>query len=72
MAELVANCPRCGAQSITFDLTQSTLIDSVSDLNGMTAGAWEAFCVCRRCHGATIFVLSQAKKTKAYLLTLVS
>ena len=52
MSELVGNCPRCNAQDITFDLPENMLVDSV-------AGTWEAFCVCRRCHGATIFVLQQ-------------
>ena len=54
-AELVANCPRCGAQSITFDLTQ--------EHHYRTDYGWqywfEAFCVCRRCKRSTIFLLSQ-------------
>ena len=59
MAELVGNCPRCKAQEITFGLTQDNLIEKSSGVDGMTAGTWEAFCVCRRCHRATIFVLRQ-------------
>ena len=43
MAELVTNCPRCGAQSITFDLTRTTLINRASDLNGVE-GTWEGLC----------------------------
>ena len=48
MTLLDANCPRCGAQRMTFDLTQETRAPS---------GKWETFCVCRRCELATIFVL---------------
>lgn len=51
MPELVGNCPRCGAQSITFDLTQDKLVGR----RYRWMGIWEAFCVCRRCHCATIF-----------------
>lgn len=57
MPELVGTCPRCGAQSITFDLTQATLIGQRYSWMGI----WEAFCVCRRCHRATIFILHQDK-----------
>lgn len=55
MTVLVADCPRCGASKITFDL-----------LNGITIGphsqyAWlvwyETFCVCRHCSKSTIFAL---------------
>ena len=55
MSELVGNCPRCNTQAITFDLTQDTLVGESYGWMGI----WEAFCVCRRCHGATIFVLEQ-------------
>ena len=57
MPELVGDCPRCGAQSITFDLTQDTLLGQ----RYRWMGVWEAFCVCRRCHLATIFVLHQSE-----------
>jgi hypothetical protein len=56
MAELVADCSRCGSKRITFDLTQENLL-------GMKHGwqQWyEAFCVCRHCRKASIFVLAQA------------
>ena len=55
MSELVGNCPRCNTQAITFDLTQDTLVGESYGWMGI----WEAFCVCRLCHGATIFVLEQ-------------
>lgn len=55
MSELVADCPRCGAQRITFSLTQ--------EHHFRTDYGWqqwyEVFCVCRGCRQATIFVLSQ-------------
>jgi hypothetical protein len=56
MAELVADCSRCGSKRITFELTQENLL-------GMKYGwqQWfEAFCVCRHCRKASIFVLAQA------------
>lgn len=56
MAELVANCPRCGSLSITFDVTQA-------HNTGIKYGwqQWyEAFCICRLCLRATVFVLSES------------
>jgi hypothetical protein len=55
MSELVADCPRCGAQQITFDLTQDNITHTVYNWQRW----FEAFCVCRHCNKATIFVLSQ-------------
>lgn len=55
MAIMVADCPRCGANSMTFDVTQELQI-------GVQYGwqLWyEAFCVCRNCKRSTTFVLSQ-------------
>ena len=55
MSELVANCPRCGAKAMTFDL--------VSQLPLFVKYNWqwwfEAFCICRGCNRSTTFVLSQ-------------
>ena len=54
MAELVADCPRCGASKITFDL--------LSAIHKITKYDWqywyEAFAICRQCHRSTVFVLS--------------
>lgn len=62
MAELVANCPRCGAQEITFDvLHQNRLPDG--RLPGGSLRRYEAFCVCRRCNRSTVFVLSTTYPT---------
>lgn len=55
MTDLVADCPRCGSQKITFDVTQSHL---VSKQHGWQLW-FEAFCICRHCNRSTVFVLSQ-------------
>ena len=55
MSMLVADCPRCRAKKITFDLTRASYIKIQSDWKNW----YEAFCICRGCHRATIFVLSQ-------------
>ena len=55
MSELVANCPRCGAEKITFDLTQQNYMYTRWDWQYW----FEAFCICRNCRRATIFILSQ-------------
>lgn len=56
MAELVANCPRCGSQHITFDVTAATPY--------RVEYGWqywyEAFGICRHCGRTTIFVLSES------------
>lgn len=55
MAELVADCPRCGAKEMTFDLMCHIP-------TGVTYGwrhSCEAFCVCRACGKSTVFSLSQ-------------
>ena len=55
MSELVADCPRCTAVKITFDVLAST---KVGQQHGWQN--WhEAFCVCRHCHKSTIFVVSE-------------
>ena len=55
MSELVANCPRCGAEHMTFDLTKEHFT--------RTRYNWqywfEAFCICRHCNKSTVFVLAQ-------------
>ena len=55
MSELVEDCPRCGSKKMTFDLTQQHLIRIEYDWQQW----FEAFCICRQCKKATIFVLSQ-------------
>lgn len=55
MAEIVADCPRCHAHHITFDIKASK--------NYRVEYGWqrwyEAFGICRRCGRTTIFVLSE-------------
>lgn len=55
MSMLVADCPRCGANEITFDLQNQVL--------SYTEYSWkqylEVFCVCRSCFKPTIFLVSQ-------------
>ena len=55
MAELVADCSRCGSKRITFDLTQENLLGMKHSWQQW----YEAFCVCRHCRKASIFVLAQ-------------
>jgi len=55
MSELVADCPRCGSKKMTFDLTQ----EHFTHVEYNWQYWFEAFCICRRCKRATIFVLSQ-------------
>jgi hypothetical protein len=55
MSELVADCPRCGSCKITFDLARAHYIG----IRHNWKRVYEAFCVCRHCDRATIFVISQ-------------
>ncbi len=55
MAEFVADCPRCGSKNMTFDLTQENFVKIEYDWQYW----FEAFCICRNCKRATIFVLCQ-------------
>jgi Domain of unknown function (DUF4145) len=54
MAELVADCPRCGAKSITVDVTAFNFLrrDTFSGTS-----EYEAFGICRRCSKGTTFVI---------------
>jgi len=56
MAELVADCPRCGSRRITFDLTAATIVGIEYDWQYW----YETFCICRHCGRGTIFVLSES------------
>ena len=55
MSQFVADCPRCGANNMTFDL--------ISQQPTIVKYSWqqwfEVFCICRNCNRSTIFVLSQ-------------
>jgi hypothetical protein len=54
MSELVADCPRCGANKITFDLDAAIIVG----LRHSWQQVYEAYCVCRRCKRSVIFLLS--------------
>lgn len=56
MAELVADCPRCGSQKITFDVTAATVVAHYHGWQNW----YETFCLCRHCCRATIIVLSES------------
>ena len=54
MAELVHDCPRCGARSITFDLKAAIHLHTQYNWQ-----KWhEVFAVCRQCRRSTVFVIS--------------
>ena len=55
MSELVANCPRCGAKEMTFDLWHQLPLYMQYNWQYW----FEAFCICRSCNRSTTFVLSQ-------------
>ena len=59
MSELVANCPRCGAKEMTFDLWHQLPLYVKYDWQYW----FEAFCICRSCNRSTTFVLSQKNIT---------
>lgn len=56
MAEMLANCPRCGAGKATFDVRGSNnrLMKPGSDWQER----YEAFATCRHCFRSTIFLLT--------------
>lgn len=55
MPEMVADCPRCASQKITFDVKGYVRIAVQSDWQWW----YEVFAVCRQCNHSTIFVLSE-------------
>lgn len=54
MPELVADCPRCNASRTTFDVLSS---NRCGTRTSRWAHRFEAFCVCRHCSRAVVFVL---------------
>jgi hypothetical protein len=55
MSELVADCPRCNATNMTFDLLNQVLVGVQHEWQNIL----ETFCICRNCGKPTIFVVSQ-------------
>ncbi len=65
MNDLVANCPRCRSQSITFDVLQLSPYRQEYRWQ-----LWyEAFAVCKHCNRATIFLLSDLNPDSATTLS---
>lgn len=58
MATLVADCPRCGVNKMTFDVNSSPVyrgeVNSWQD-------TWELCCACRDCHLPSIFKIRQVR-----------
>jgi hypothetical protein len=57
MSELVGDCLRCKTTRITFNLISAIFIRR--EVYGWQ-NWYEAFCICRHCHRATVFVLSES------------
>lgn len=55
MSELVANCPRCKAKEMTFNLIAQNQTHTKNNWQRW----YETFCICRACNKSTIFVISQ-------------
>lgn len=55
MSELIADCPRCGASKITFNLNSFEYQGKQYNWKRY----YEAFCICRNCQKGTIFLISQ-------------
>lgn len=55
MSELVADCPRCNASRMTFNLHEQNHFKTIYSWQKW----YEAFCICRHCERATVFVLSE-------------
>jgi hypothetical protein len=55
MSQLVANCPRCHATNMTFDLLNQIAVGKQYDWQHIL----EAFCICRNCRKSTIFIVNQ-------------
>lgn len=53
MAQLVADCPRCGAKRITFDLWSTLPTHKKYGWQNW----YEVFCVCQHCFKSTVFVV---------------
>ena len=53
MPTLVADCPRCGAQKMTFDVRAAFAYV----VRYGWQNCYESFCICRHCGRATIFIL---------------
>jgi len=57
LSQLVADCPRCLAQRIGFEVVSSVAVAREHDWQVH----WEAFCQCGHCRKTTVFCLKQLK-----------
>lgn len=64
MSELVADCPRCRAKEMTFDLINQFQVFVQHDWQYF----FETFCICRACNKSTVFVLSQKEPSDKELI----
>jgi hypothetical protein len=51
MSLLITDCPRCGAQHVTFDVKAELVVGQQYGW----ANIYEVFCICRACHRSTTF-----------------
>lgn len=59
---LLATCPRCGAENMTFDLRNDHAFNKTHGWK-----IWfETFCICRNCKRSTVFILSM-KQPEDYI-----
>lgn len=63
MGLLVADCPRCGATHITFDVVAQVWLRQEYDWRDW----YEIFSVCRRCHLPTTFIVAALQNLKEKL-----
>ena len=61
MSLLVADCPRCGAKRITFDVEGQHHFDTRAGWQN----CFEIFCVCRHCKRSTVFVVALGNNATA-------
>src|SRR5689334_6267135 len=59
MSLLIANCPRCGSKSITFQILGQVHTDTEYGWQKF----YELFCQCRACQRTTIFVVHPTTET---------
>ena len=62
MSELVADCPRCGSQKMTFDVRAQTVVAHFHRQQIQL----ELFCVCRRCSNSTVFIAYQSADSEYF------
>ena len=59
MSLLVADCPRCGASTITFDVKEQVYRYTEYDWRNV----YEIFAVCRACRAPTIYIIGLSNET---------